>query len=434
MKILRAWQSGLYATGLYLAAVASFYFGTKQLWLTASVCALTFIGLYACLHHRQSRQIMLLRSFIQGIRHSGLKEIPRFAPEESGHTLDLKREIEHTFATYRQQLFDEATRQKYYQLLLDQVDTGILLCDREGRVEWMNQAARAQTGPCQYIPEKWLRHPGQEARVIAVERHGQAKDILLSSTRFTLDNHPRILFTLKDIHHVLEEQQIESWKTLTRVLTHEIMNSLTPILSLSETLIRQAPATEPSAKQYSQMQQALQAIHRRSKGLLHFTENYRKLTRVPPPQYTTIQADELFNDLKKLFEDMHLTFDQPYPGFTFQADRAQIEQVLINLITNARDASPNPESEIKIHLRRNTAEDEVQISVQDYGQGIPVEAQERIFVPFYTTKPNGSGIGLALCKQIVNQHHGYITLHSAVGKGSLFTLCLPRNGLRAPQT
>ena len=182
------------------------------------------------------------------------------------------------------------------------------------------------------------------------------------------------------------------------------------------------------------MQQALEAIYRRSKGLLHFTENYRKLTRVPPPQYATIRVDELFDDMKKLFEGMYLTFDQPYPGFTFQADRSQIEQVLINLITNARDASPSPESEIKIHLRRNTAEDEVQISVQDYGQGIPVEAQERIFVPFYTTKPNGSGIGLALCKQIVNQHHGYITLHSTVGKGSLFTLCLPRNGLRTPQT
>lgn len=284
------------------------------------------------------------------------------------------------------------------------------------------------------MPEEWLRRSGPEARVVPVERHGQTKDLLLSSTRFTLDNRPRILFTLKDIHHVLEEQQLESWKTLTRVLTHEIMNSLTPILSLSETLTRQAPTAEPSAKQYGQMQQALEAIYRRSKGLLHFTENYRKLTRVPPPQYAAIRVDELFDDLKKLFEGMHLTFDQPYPGFTFQADRSQIEQVLINLITNARDASPSPESEIKIHLRRNTAEDEVQISVQDYGQGIPVEAQERIFVPFYTTKPNGSGIGLALCKQIVNQHHGYITLHSTVGKGSLFTLCLPRNGLRAPQT
>ena len=434
MKIPPSWQTAACGAGLFLTASAACFCAAEQLWLTAAVCVAAFVGLYASLHHRQTRQIRLLRSFIRGIRHSGLKEIPRFVPEESARALGLEREIEHTLAAYRQQLFDEATRQKYYQLLLDHVDTGIVSCDGEGHVEWMNRAATAQVGTCRRVPEEWLRRSGPEARVVPVERHGQTKDLLLSSTRFTLDNRPRILFTLKDIHHVLEEQQLESWKTLTRVLTHEIMNSLTPILSLSETLTRQAPTAEPSAKQYGQMQQALEAIYRRSKGLLHFTENYRKLTRVPPPQYAAIRVDELFDDLKKLFEGMHLTFDQPYPGFTFQADRSQIEQVLINLITNARDASPSPESEIKIHLRRNTAEDEVQISVQDYGQGIPVEAQERIFVPFYTTKPNGSGIGLALCKQIVNQHHGYITLHSTVGKGSLFTLCLPRNGLRTPQT
>lgn len=434
MKIPPSWQTAACGAGLFLTASAACFCTAEQLWLTAAVCVAAFVGLYASLHHRQTRQIRLLRSFIRGIRHSGLKEIPRFVPEESAHALGLEREIEHTLAAYRQQLFDEATRQKYYQLLLDHVDTGIVSCDGEGHVEWMNRAATAQVGTRRCVPEEWLRRSGPEARVVPVERHGQTKDLLLSSTRFTLDNRPRILFTLKDIHHVLEEQQLESWKTLTRVLTHEIMNSLTPILSLSETLTRQAPTAEPSAKQYGQMQQALEAIYRRSKGLLHFTENYRKLTRVPPPQYAAIRVDELFDDLKKLFEGMHLTFDQPYPGFTFQADRSQIEQVLINLITNARDASPSLESEIKIHLRRNTAEDEVQISVQDYGQGIPVEAQERIFVPFYTTKPNGSGIGLALCKQIVNQHHGYITLHSTVGKGSLFTLCLPRNGLRTPQT
>ena len=397
------------------------------------MCVAAFVGLYASLHHRQTRQIRLLRSFIRGIRHSGLKEIPRFVPEESAHALGLEREIEHTLAAYRQQLFDEATRQKYSNSCSTTWTPASSRASGEGHVEWMTSRQprhkSAHAGAC----GGWCA-VGPEARVVPVERHGQTKDLLLSSTRFTLDNRPRILFTLKDIHHVLEEQQLESWKTLTRVLTHEIMNSLTPILSLSETLTRQAPTAEPSAKQYGQMQQALEAIYRRSKGLLHFTENYRKLTRVPPPQYAAIRVDELFDDLKKLFEGMHLTFDQPYPGFTFQADRSQIEQVLINLITNARDASPNPESEIKIHLRRNTAEDEVQISVQDCGQGIPVEAQERIFVPFYTTKPNGSGIGLALCKQIVNQHHGYITLHSAVGKGSLFTLCLPRNGLRAPQT
>lgn len=281
MKIPPSWQTAACGAGLFLTASAACFCAAEQLWLTAAVCVAAFVGLYASLHHRQTRQIRLLRSFIRGIRHSGLKEIPRFVPEESARALGLEREIEHTLAAYRQQLFDEATRQKYYQLLLDHVDTGIVSCDGEGHVEWMNRAATAQVGTCRRVPEEWLRRSGPEARVVPVERHGQTKDLLLSPTRFTLDNRPRILFTLKDIHHVLEEQQLESWKTLTRILTHEIMNSLTPILSLSETLTRQAPTPEPSAKQYGQMQQALEAIYRRSKGLLHFTENYRKLTRVP---------------------------------------------------------------------------------------------------------------------------------------------------------
>lgn len=254
MKIPPSWQTAACGAGLFLTASAACFCAAEQLWLTAAVCVAAFVGLYASLHHRQTRQIRLLRSFIRGIRHSGLKEIPRFVPEESARALGLEREIEHTLAAYRQQLFDEATRQKYYQLLLDHVDTGVVSCDGEGHVEWMNRAATAQVGIRRRVPEEWLRRSGPEARVVPVERHGQTKDLLLSSTRFTLDNRPRILFTLKDIHHVLEEQQLESWKTLTRVLTHEIMNSLTPILSLSETLTRQTPTAEPSAKQYGQMQ------------------------------------------------------------------------------------------------------------------------------------------------------------------------------------
>ena len=143
------------------------------------------------------------------------------------------------------------------------------------------------------------------------------------------------------------------------------MNSLTPILSLSETLTRQAPTAEPSAKQYGQMQQASEAIYRRSKGLLHFTENYRKLTRVPPPQYAAIRVDELFDDLKKLFEGMHLTFDQPYPGFTFQADRSQIEQVLINLDYQRTRRIPKPRKRNKNPLAPEHGRRRRQISVQD---------------------------------------------------------------------
>lgn len=125
MKIPPSWQTAACGAGLFLTASAACFCAAEQLWLTAAVCVAAFVGLYASLHHRQTRQIRLLRSFIRGIRHSGLKEIPRFVPEESAHALGLEREIEHTLAAYRQQLFDEATRQKYYQLLLDHVDTGI---------------------------------------------------------------------------------------------------------------------------------------------------------------------------------------------------------------------------------------------------------------------------------------------------------------------
>lgn len=132
MKIPPSWQTAACGAGLFLTASAACFCAAEQLWLTAAVCVAAFVGLYASLHHRQTRQIRLLRSFIRGIRHSGLKEIPRFVPEESARALGLEREIEHTLAAYRQQLFDEATRQKYYQLLLDHVDTGIGACRRNG--------------------------------------------------------------------------------------------------------------------------------------------------------------------------------------------------------------------------------------------------------------------------------------------------------------
>ena len=189
----------------------------------------------------------------------------------------------------------------------------------------MNRAAEQQLGPRPVLPEAWLASPSGTARIVHVERHGQTHELLLSLTRFTLESHPLVLLTLRDIRHVLEQQEIESWKNLTRVLTHEIMNSLTPILSLSKTLIS-ADYTQPSDPEQQQLiGQALQAIHHRSQGLLDFVENYRKLTRLPAPSYSTIPADELFSHLQKLFHDPHVTFDQPYPGFTFPSNNTQVD-------------------------------------------------------------------------------------------------------------
>ena len=425
MKAARLFRPAAIAAGLFLTAAGTCLFAEKGLWLSATLCLLSFAGTCVWLHHKQSRQLRILRTFIQRKSNGGTNELPVLDTDGTANAAELEREIENMLAAYRRQLLDETAQQQYYKHLLDHVDTGVVSCDEKGEVLWMNQAAEQQLGPRPVLPETWLDFPSGTARIVTVERHGQARELLLSLTRFTLGPSLQILYTLRDIRHVLEQQQIESWKTLTRVLTHEIMNSLTPILSLSKTLAS-ADYTQPSDPEQQRLtHQALQAIHHRSQGLLDFVENYRKLTRLPAPSYSAIPADGLFSDLQKLFHDPRITFDQPYPGFTFRADRGQMEQLLINLVKNAREASA-PEGRIEVALRRDVDTDEVLLSVQDHGTGIPADVQERIFVPFFTTKPDGSGIGLSLCKQIAYQHRGTLSVRSVPGKGSRFVLRIPR--------
>lgn len=217
---------------------------------------------------------------------------------------------------------------------------------------------------------------------------------------------------------ILERNEMEAWQKLIRVLTHEIMNSITPIISLSETLSER----EVSEKNYSVMRQGMQTIHRRSKGLLEFVENYRKLTRLPAPVRRPVSVRELLQDLQKLFPETYIHIEFPETDRTLQIDRAQIEQVLINLLKNAKEAcgkKASPRIEVKMQPVFSW---QCLITVSDNGDGILPEVQDKIFVPFFTTKPSGSGIGLSLCKQIMNRHGGNITVQSAVGKGSCFTL------------
>lgn len=217
---------------------------------------------------------------------------------------------------------------------------------------------------------------------------------------------------------ILERNEMEAWQKLIRVLTHEIMNSITPIISLSETLSER----EVSEKNYSVMRQGMQTIHRRSKGLLEFVENYRKLTRLPAPVRRPVSVRELLQDLQKLFPEAYIHIELPETDRTLQIERAQIEQVLINLLKNAKEAcgkKASPRIEVKMQPVFSW---QCLITVSDNGDGILPEVQDKIFVPFFTTKPSGSGIGLSLCKQIMNRHGGNITVQSAVGKGSCFTL------------
>lgn len=411
---------------MQLSMAGAYLSGTRHLWFSTTVCLAVFIALCIHLYRLQARPLKNILEFIMRKYTGGQKELPYLGRNNAATMHDLENAFDRMFSEYNRKMFDEATRLKQYEVLLENIDTGVLSCSTDGLIYRKNREAERLLGPCDRLPEGWLAQKPAHCGVFQINRHGIPRDVLFSTTRFTQGDQTRLLCTLKDIRHILEEQQIESWKILTRVLTHEIMNSIAPILSLSETLATRSDDMKPDAQSFSTMKQAMQTIHRRSKGLLDFVENYRKLTRLPAPQYTDISADELFNDLQKLFNRPDITFDQPYPEFAFQADRGQIEQVLINLIKNAIEASAASEKGIQVSLLRDVTEDEVVIKVQDHGQGIAADAQERLFVPFYTTKPNGSGIGLNLCKQIVNAHKGHITVHSVAGKGSCFSISIPR--------
>ncbi|MDR1004839.1 MAG: HAMP domain-containing histidine kinase [Prevotellaceae bacterium] len=309
-------------------------------------------------------------------------------------------------------------QQQYYEILLNKVETAVLVTDMRGHIEWMNRAALLQLGETPQLTTQLTPFLTGETAVLRIPQGNRTLEMVADSTIFVARRQEHRLITLKNIHSVLERNEVEAWQKLIRVLTHEIMNSITPIISLSETL-------SDRQTDYAVMQQAMQTIQRRSRGLLDFVENYRRLTRLPEPVPTDVSLTELLADMQKLFPQPAVRIELPIPDRTVRIDRGQIEQVLINLLKNALEATARteqPRIELRTSFTVSGMQQHCTITVRDNGEGILPDVQDKIFVPFFTTKPSGSGIGLSLCKQIMNRHGGSISVYSEIGKGSCFTL------------
>ena len=283
-----------------------------------------------------------------------------------------------------------------------------------------------------------------------------------------IDGHRRLIVALKDVSMLMQRQEMEAWQQLIRVLTHEIMNSLTPIISISETLTGSLPQGGG--------QEGAAVINRRCHALLDFVESYRQLTRIKAPERTTFPVADLFAHLKALFPKLKTPSNSPLKGeedppqpslkgrekvsplregqrgsagsALLYADRAQLEQVLINLIKNAYESgateveltAPSPlplwgsatipqARRFKALPQRGSGEGAVgsagvTLLVRDNGCGMSPDVLEQAFIPFFTTKPSGTGIGLSLCRQIILKHGGSITIDSEEGRGTTFTIKL----------
>ena len=338
----------------------------------------------------------------------------------------------------------------FLQSVVDHVDIGLLSFDMNGSIGIYNRVAKRYLN----VQQPWrlssfktindemykIIHtikPGQEI-LHKMNIDNLLQSILIKATELKYESNVIKLVSFQDITNELDKKELDSWQRLVRVLTHEIMNSVSPITSLTSVISGYfkkkddkipVPLEKIDRQIVSKTLSGLNTIEETGKGLLDFVDKFRSLTSLPKPNLTKFTIDSLFRKCKILMEsnipNTIKIIASVYPDdIVLVADYAQVEQVLINLIKNASEAFSNKNSGT-IHLKAFYGDGGILIQVEDNGIGISNDIIEDIFVPFYTTKENGSGIGLSLSKQIMQNHNGTISVNSAPKKGAKFTLRFP---------
>lgn len=322
-----------------------------------------------------------------------------------------------------------ARQEAYYSLILGSVNTGILVMNTAGAIHQTNDEAMRQLRLSvlthinqlaridESLPAVLMQmQPGERRSITFHDERGEVR-IAIRCAPIILKEKQLRIFALNEITGELVEQELESWVRLIRVLTHEIMNSITPITSLSETLIPLAGAGTP-------MREGLETIRATGRGLSAFVDSYRQLTRLPTPRPTLIEVRPFLQRVVQLFPGVRIELSVEPDELMLHTDESLLQQVVVNLLTNAAQAIEGREDgRIAIEASCSVGE-QVCISVGDNGPGIAAEVLPNIFIPFFTTKQQGSGIGLSLSRQIMRLLGGTIGVQSQAGD-TTFVLVFP---------
>jgi len=388
-----------------------------------------------------------LTSFLESIRFSEFTRT--FQIEGMGSSFDeLNRAFNDVINDFQKVRSEKEEHFHYLQSIVQNIDVSIIAYRKDGTVEMINKAAKQLFQIHSLKNVKGLEQlslelvntlinisPGENT-LVKVQDQDDILQLAIYATEFKVKDKLIILATINNIQNVLEEQETEAWQKLIRVLTHEIMNSITPIASLSSTLEIMLKGITDGGNVREDMdidavmeiQQALQTINKRSTGLLHFVNTYRNLTRIPKPNFKIFPVKDLFKNLYLLMEEeitenkINFVTNIEPENIEVSADEQLVEQVIINLIRNsmhALDGRKDPSIELKTYYNKRGR---VTIQVADNGTGILPEVLDKIFIPFFTTKQSGSGIGLSLSRQILRLHNGTITAHSVPDEETIFTL------------
>ena len=366
----------------------------------------------------------------------------KHAPAELQPMREGFNEINTTFKVISK---EKETQYQYLQKILELVDTGILSYEiATGDVVWMNESLKkmlqlpylknVQSLNRRYadifeIVDKLL--PG-EHKIVKVHLEREVFKVYLSATAFQIDGNKYKLVAFQNVNEALDETESGAWQRLLSVKTHEIMNSIEPISSLANTMktrLQNRDMTEgENDNTLEDLEIGIDTIKRRSEGLLKFAETYRNLNKITTLNLQQVYIRELFGNIHQLMQptfaqkNIELEIILRNPKLSLQADASLLEQVLINLVVNAIEAVKEKEDAKIILSADQSSNGKIILKIADNGQGIPEEMMDKIFIPFFSTKKQGSGIGLSLCKQIIILHRGIIQVQSVVGQGTVVAL------------
>lgn len=388
----------------------------------------------------------LARLFL-AIRHSDFSITFREPPLGKSFKA-LQHSMMEIIQAYKDVKIEKEAQYHFLQTLVKQLQFGIISLENNSTITIINPTAEQLAGiqgaknwklVQQLNPEfaERIDSLGDNARnLMQFTINGEKKTFAVDIRTPIILDKPYKLITFQDINSEIEQKEIEAWHKLIRILTHEIMNSVTPIASLTETMQTVLEDKEGNQKQVNEIQEetikdirfSLKTIHKRSEGLLSFVDTYRKLTKVPQPSLELIAVKEMLNEIIHLMQQhadeiklIDFIVDVNPTDLVVHADPKLIEQVIINLVTNSIQVIDGKKKGL-ITLKGYEENKRIIIEVSDNGKGIPEKELSEIFVPFFSTKKEGSGIGLSLSKQIMSLHGGTIKVSSVVGQGTSFYL------------
>lgn len=442
--------AGLFLTGAGLGYAVGTALAGQFVWVTTALLLAIWqsVSLYRFLTGMNRKLTRFLESVQYADFTSTFKADNGLGPSFRG----LNKQFNTVLDAFRQARAENEANLQFLNTMVQHVTVGLLAFDGSGNVALINQTALRLLGlyRLRQLTDLQTSHPalvalftGKSQSESAVYHTSDQVELSVRCTNVRLRGRLLTVVSLQNIYSELQQKELEAWQNLTSVLRHEIMNSITPIVSLVGTmqdilthdllpLFPPPSSLSPSSpsSSFDDLQVALSTIERRGQGIMQFVDAYRHFTTIPLPNRLNVSVQDLLRSALALIKS-NTQANQiaincpplPQPLWVF-ADAGQIEMVLINLLRNAIDSlTGQPDPAITLTVRADQSR--VSVSVRDNGPGIEPEALEKIFIPFFTTKKAGSGIGLSLSRQIMQAHGGQLRAESVVGAGSTFTLVFP---------